>query len=37
MLDEMQDGAERIKKTVEDLKNFARKDDEARKELLDFN
>uniref|UniRef100_C6E9P5 histidine kinase n=1 Tax=Geobacter sp. (strain M21) TaxID=443144 RepID=C6E9P5_GEOSM len=37
MLDEMQDGAERIKKTVDDLKNFARKDDEARKELLDFN
>ncbi|QXE90074.1 transporter substrate-binding domain-containing protein [Geomonas subterranea] len=37
ILDEMQDGAQRIKKTVEDLKNFARKDDEARKELLDFN
>ncbi|QWV97346.1 transporter substrate-binding domain-containing protein [Geomonas nitrogeniifigens] len=37
ILDEIQDGAHRIKKTVDDLKNFARKDDEARKEPLDFN
>ncbi|TGU74631.1 transporter substrate-binding domain-containing protein [Geomonas terrae] len=37
ILDEIQDGAQRIKKTVEDLKNFARKDDEAHKEMLDFN
>lgn len=37
LLEEMQDGAERIKHTVNDLKNFARKDDEAAKVLLDFN
>ena len=37
MLEEMQDGAQRIKRTVEGLKNFARKDDEAAKVLLDFN
>lgn len=37
ILDEIQDGAHRIKKIVDDLKNFARKDDEARKEPLDFN
>lgn len=37
LLEEMQGGAERIKHTVNDLKNFARKDDEAAKVLLDFN
>lgn len=37
LLEEMQDGAERIKRTVNDLKDFARKDDEAVKGLLDFN
>jgi polar amino acid transport system substrate-binding protein len=37
MLEEMQDGAQRIRRTVNDLKNFARKDDTGTQELLDFN
>jgi polar amino acid transport system substrate-binding protein len=37
ILEEMQDGAQRIKQIVHDLKGFARRDDEAAKELLDFN
>jgi len=37
LLEEMQDGAQRIKQIVHDLKDFARRDDEAAKELLDFN
>ena len=37
MLDEMQDGARRIKRIVEDLKDFARQDDAAVMEVLDLN
>lgn len=37
MLEEMQDGAQRIKRIVNDLKNFARKDDAATQQLLDLN
>ena len=37
ILEEMQDGAQRIKQIVHDLKGFARRDDEAAKEPLDFN
>lgn len=37
MLDEMQDGARRIKRIVEDLKDFARHDDAALMEPLDLN
>ena len=37
ILDEMQDGAKRIKRIVNDLKDFARRDDVADKELIDFN
>jgi len=37
MLEEMQDGAQRIKRIVNDLKNFARKDDTATQQELDFN
>ena len=37
MLDEMQDGARRIKRIVEDLKDFARQDDAALMEPLDLN
>lgn len=37
MLDEMQDGSRRIKRIVEDLKDFARQDDAALLEPLDLN
>jgi signal transduction histidine kinase len=37
MLDEMQDGARRIKRIVEDLKDFARQDDAALMETLELN
>ncbi len=37
MLDEMQDGARRIKRIVEDLKEFARQDDAAQMEPLELN
>jgi signal transduction histidine kinase len=37
MLDEMQDGARRIKRIVEDLKDFARQDDAALMEPLELN
>jgi len=37
MLEEMQDGAQRIKRIVNDLKDFARRDDIGNKELLDVN
>lgn len=37
MLDEMQDGARRIKRIVEDLKDFARQDDAALMEPIDLN
>jgi len=37
ILDEMQDGAKRIKRIVNDLKDFARRDDTADKVPLDLN
>lgn len=37
ILDEMQDSAKRIKRIVNDLKDFARRDDAGKKELLDIN
>jgi polar amino acid transport system substrate-binding protein len=37
ILDEMQDGAQRIKRIVNDLKDFARRDDGGYKELIDMN
>ncbi|WP_459816267.1 transporter substrate-binding domain-containing protein [Geotalea toluenoxydans] len=37
VLDEMQDGAKRIKRIVNDLKDFARRDDLAEKQRVDFN
>ena len=37
MLDEMLEGARRIKVIVEDLKDFARQEDSARQEPLDLN
>jgi polar amino acid transport system substrate-binding protein len=37
ILEEMQDGAQRIKRIVNDLKDFARRDDTGDQELLDFN
>jgi polar amino acid transport system substrate-binding protein len=37
MLDEMHDGARRIKNIVEDLKDFARRDDDLAKEKFDLN
>jgi polar amino acid transport system substrate-binding protein len=37
MLDEMNEGAKRIKRIVEDLKDFARRDDAAGTELIDVN
>lgn len=37
ILDEMQDGAKRIKRIVNDLKDFARRDDVADKERIDLN
>jgi len=37
MLDEMLEGARRIKRIVEDLKDFARPEDAPRQEPLDFN
>ncbi len=37
ILDEMQDGAQRIKRIVNDLKDFARRDDAAAREPVDFN
>jgi polar amino acid transport system substrate-binding protein len=37
ILDEMQDGAKRIKRIVNDLKDFARRDDIAEKEQVDLN
>jgi len=37
ILDEMQDSAQRIKRIVNDLKDFARRDDAAKKELIDLN
>ncbi len=37
MLDEMLEGARRIKRIVEDLKDFARRDDAPRQELIDLN
>jgi polar amino acid transport system substrate-binding protein len=37
MLDEMQEGAQRIKRIVNDLKDFARRDDAGDKILLDLN
>ncbi|HET9554411.1 MAG TPA: transporter substrate-binding domain-containing protein [Anaeromyxobacteraceae bacterium] len=37
LLDEMQDGARRIKRIVDDLKDFARRDDAARTEPFDLN
>jgi signal transduction histidine kinase len=37
MLEEMQEGAKRIKRIVEDLKDFARRDDNADMEPVDLN
>ncbi len=37
LLEEMQEGAKRIKRIVEDLKDFARRDDVGGKELIDLN
>ena len=37
MLDDMQEGAQRIKRIVNDLKDFARSDEGARRELVDVN
>ncbi|QEM70041.1 transporter substrate-binding domain-containing protein [Geobacter sp. FeAm09] len=37
ILEEMQDSGQRIKRIVSDLKDFARRDDSAGQELLDFN
>ena len=37
ILEEMQDGAQRIKRIVNDLKDFARRDDIGHKELIDIN
>jgi len=37
ILEEMQDGAQRIKRIVNDLKDFARRDDAGHKELIDVN
>ncbi len=37
MLDEMQEGAQRIKRIVNDLKDFARRDDAGDKVLVDLN
>lgn len=37
LLEEMQDGANRIKRIVEELKDFARQDNSAAAEQLDFN
>lgn len=37
LLEEMQEGAKRIKRIVEDLKDFARRDDAGGKELVDLN
>ncbi|MBT0665014.1 transporter substrate-binding domain-containing protein [Geobacter pelophilus] len=37
ILEEMQDGAKRIKRIVNDLKDFARRDDVAEKEAIDLN
>ncbi|GAM10880.1 putative sensor protein [Geobacter sp. OR-1] len=37
ILDEMQDGAKRIKRIVNDLKDFARRDDLGDKETIDLN
>ncbi|WP_298273446.1 transporter substrate-binding domain-containing protein [Geobacter sp.] len=37
ILQEMQDGAQRIKRIVNDLKDFARRDDAGQKELIDLN
>jgi polar amino acid transport system substrate-binding protein len=37
MLDEMQDGAQRIKRIVNDLKDFARRDDTGDKTAIDLN
>lgn len=37
MLEEMQEGAKRIKRIVEDLKDFARRDDSAAMEPVDLN
>ncbi|HJV33802.1 transporter substrate-binding domain-containing protein [Geomonas sp.] len=37
MLDEMQDGAQRIKRIVNDLKDFARRDDTGDKSAIDLN
>ena len=37
ILQEMQDGAQRIKRIVNDLKDFARRDDAGQKELIDVN
>lgn len=37
LLEEMQEGAKRIKRIVEDLKDFARRDDAGVKELVDLN
>lgn len=37
ILDEMQEGAKRIKRIVNDLKDFARRDDLAAKERVDLN
>jgi polar amino acid transport system substrate-binding protein len=37
ILEEMQDGAQRIKRIVNDLKDFARRDDIGQKEVIDLN
>ena len=37
ILEEMLDGAQRIKRIVNDLKDFARRDDAGHKELIDIN
>lgn len=37
LLDEMHEGAKRIKRIVEDLKDFARRDDRATQEPIDLN
>jgi polar amino acid transport system substrate-binding protein len=37
ILDEMQDSSKRIKRIVNDLKDFARRDDAGKKELIDIN
>ena len=37
ILEEMHDGAQRIKRIVNDLKDFARRDDVGRKEQIDLN